>query len=74
VLVELSVMEQQYQAVLAVVQDGWKVVEVARRLGVSRQSVHAWIARTSREGSARWRTGRTDPHPAPIRRPPRSKA
>jgi transposase len=42
VLVELSVMEQQYQAVLAVVQDGWKVVEVARRLGVSRQSVHAW--------------------------------
>jgi hypothetical protein len=31
VLVELSVMEQRYQAVLAVVQDGWKVVEVARR-------------------------------------------
>jgi transposase InsO family protein len=45
VLVELSVMEQRYQAVLAVVQDGWKVVEVARRLGVSRQSVHTWIAR-----------------------------
>jgi len=45
VLVELSVMEQRYQAVLAVVQDGWRVSEVARRLGVSRQSVHAWIAR-----------------------------
>jgi transposase InsO family protein len=45
VLVELSVMEQRYQAVLAVVQDGWKVTEVAARLGVSRQSVHAWIAR-----------------------------
>lgn len=44
-LVELSVMEQRYQAVLAVVQDGWKVTEVAERLGVSRQSVHAWIAR-----------------------------
>ena len=44
-LVELSVMEQRYQAVLAVVQDGWKVTEVAARLGVSRQSVHAWIAR-----------------------------
>ena len=42
VLVELSVMEQRYQAVLAVVQDGWKVTEVAARLGVSRQSVHAW--------------------------------
>ena len=44
-LVELSVMEQRYQAVLAVVQDGWRVVEVARRVGVSRQTVHAWIAR-----------------------------
>jgi transposase len=52
VLVELSVMEQRYQAVLAVVQDGWKVVEVARRLGVSRQSVHAWIARYERGGLA----------------------
>ena len=40
-LVELSVMEQRYQAVPAVVQDGWKVTEVAGRLGVSRQTVHA---------------------------------
>jgi transposase InsO family protein len=45
VLVELSVMEQRYQAVLAVVQDGWQVAEVASRLGVSRQSVHTWLAR-----------------------------
>ena len=44
-LVELSVMEQRYQAVMAVVQDGWTVTEVARRLGVARQSVHNWIAR-----------------------------
>ena len=51
-LVELSVVEQRYQAVLAVVQDGWKVVEVARRLGVSRQSVHTWIARYERGGLA----------------------
>jgi hypothetical protein len=40
VVVELSVMEQRYQAVMAVVQDGWKVTEVADRLGVARQSVH----------------------------------
>jgi transposase InsO family protein len=45
VLVELSVMEQRYQAVMAVVQDGWKVSEVAARLGVARQSVHNLIAR-----------------------------
>jgi transposase len=37
-------MEQRYQAVLAVIQDGWKVTEVAERLGVARQSVHNWIA------------------------------
>jgi len=50
VLVELSVMEQRYRAVLAVVQDGWKVVEVARRVGVSRQTLHEWIARYERGG------------------------
>jgi transposase InsO family protein len=52
VLVELSVMEQRYQAVLAVVQDGWKVTEVAARLGVSRQSVHTWISRYEQGGLA----------------------
>jgi transposase len=52
VLVELSVVEQRYQAVLAVVQDGWKVTEVADRLGVSRQSVHTWIARYEQGGLA----------------------
>jgi transposase InsO family protein len=52
VLVELSVMEQRYQAVLAVVQDGWQVSEVARRLGVSRQSIHTWIVRYEAGGLA----------------------
>jgi transposase InsO family protein len=49
-LVDLSVMEQRYQAVQAVKQDGWKVTEVARRLGVSRQTVHNWIARYDQGG------------------------
>ena len=44
-LMELSVMEQRYQAVLAVVRDGWTVTDVAEKWGVSRQSVHAWLAR-----------------------------
>lgn len=51
-LVELSVMEQRYQAVLAVVQDGWKITEVAQRLGVSRQSVRNWIVRYEQGGLA----------------------
>jgi transposase len=49
-LVELGVMEQRYQAVMAVVQDGWKITEVADRLGVSRQAVHKWIARYEQGG------------------------
>ena len=50
-LVELSVMEQRYQAVMAILQDGWKVTEVADRLGVTRQAVHKWIARYESGGS-----------------------
>ena len=49
-LVELSVMEQRYQAVSFVVHDGESVVEVARRFNVSRQTVHAWLARYERGG------------------------
>jgi transposase len=42
-LVEVSVVEQRYQAVL-MVQSGGRVTDVASRFGVSRQSVHAWLA------------------------------
>jgi transposase len=69
VLVELSVMEQRYQAVLAVVQDGWKVTEVAERLGVSRQSVHAWIARYEGGGLGAPRSTSTIGGPDEPRRP-----
>jgi transposase InsO family protein len=47
-LVELSVVEQRYRAVLEA-GAGVPVTEVAERFGVSRQSVHAWIRRY-REG------------------------
>lgn len=43
-------MEQRYQAVLAVIRDGVPVVEVARRFGVSRQSVHFWLSRYEDSG------------------------
>ena len=42
-LVELSVVEQRYQAVLAVIRDGVQVVDVARRFDVSRHAVHRWL-------------------------------
>jgi transposase InsO family protein len=50
-LVELSVMEQRYHAVMEVIS-GAPVTEVAARYGVSRQAVHNWIGRYSREGLA----------------------
>jgi transposase InsO family protein len=49
-LVELSVMEQRYQAVLAVIRDGVPVVQVAHRFDVSRQAVHRWLRRYEDQG------------------------
>jgi transposase len=49
-LVELSVVEQRYHAVMEVLSAGVPVVEVAERYGVSRKTVHAWIRRYRDEG------------------------
>ena len=49
-LVEVSVVDQRYQAVMAVLQDGWKVSEVAEHFGVARQTIHRWIARHNAGG------------------------
>jgi hypothetical protein len=38
---ELSVAEQRYQAVLAVIEDGLTVTEVAARAGVTRPTMHS---------------------------------
>ena len=48
-LVELSVMEQRYHAVMEVVS-GAPVSEVARRYGVSRQAVYGWLGRYECDG------------------------
>jgi transposase len=48
-LVELRVGEQRYRAVREVLE-GASVTEVARRFGVSRQSVHAWLNRYAAAG------------------------
>jgi transposase-like protein len=42
---EMSVTERRYKAVLAVIADGRTVSEVAKDWGVSRQTMHAWLAR-----------------------------
>ena len=47
---ELSVAEQRYQAILAVIEDGLSVTEVADKVGVSRQTLHAWLTRYAADG------------------------
>jgi transposase InsO family protein len=68
-LVELSVVEQRYRAVLEAAA-GVPVTEVAVRFGVSRQSVHGWIRRY-REGGLggladRPRRPGSCPHQIPV--------
>jgi transposase InsO family protein len=50
VLRELGVAEQRYQAVLAVIEDGVAITEVAAKVGVSRQTLHAWLTRYAEDG------------------------
>lgn len=49
---ELSVAGQRYQAVLAVISDGLSISQVASKVGVSRQTLHSWLARHEAEGLA----------------------
>lgn len=48
----MSVAEQRYEAVRAVIADGETVTEVAARFGVARKTVHAWLSRYEAGGLA----------------------
>jgi transposase InsO family protein len=69
VLVELSVVEQRYRVVLAV-EAGATVSEIARQAGVSRQTVHSWLARYANHGLAglvdRSKRPQSCPHQLPV--------
>src|SRR2546425_4523866 len=47
---EMSVTEQRYKAVLAVIGDGRTVGEVARDWGISRRTMHRWLTRYEGDG------------------------
>ena len=49
-LLELTVAEQRFNAVMEVIRDGLTVIEVAERYGVSRQTVHGWLRRYANGG------------------------
>ena len=42
--------EQRYQAVMAVMGDGLSISQVAEKVGVSRQTLLAWLGRYEAEG------------------------
>jgi transposase-like protein len=50
VLLELTVAEQRFNAVMEILRDGLTVTEVAERYGVSRQAVHSWLRRYASGG------------------------
>jgi len=65
VLVEFGVVEQRYQAVLAVLNDGVPITEVAARFGVTRQSVHRWLKKYAARGMAGLADGSNVPGSCP---------
>ena len=73
-LVGLGVVEQRYQAVLEVLNDGVPIVEVAARFGVTRQSVHCWLKRYAAHGLAGLVDGSTAPGSCPHQMPPAVEA
>ena len=73
-LVELGVVEQRYQAVLEVLNDGATVTDVARRCGVARQTVHEWLRRYASQGLAGLADGSARPLSCPHQMPPEVEA
>jgi Helix-turn-helix domain len=67
VLLELTVAEQRFNAVMEVLRDGLTVIEVAERYGVSRQTVHGWLGRYRTGGLRPWPTAPIAPIPVRTR-------
>lgn len=63
-------VEQRYQAVLAVVGDGETVKDVAARFGVSRQTLHAWLAKYEAGGIENLGDRSHRPRSCPHQMPP----
>ncbi len=70
VLVELGLVEQRHKAVLEVLEGGLPVVEVARRFGVVRQTVHGWLRAYGRDGIMGLADRSSKPASCPHQMPP----
>jgi len=74
VLVELNVVEQRYQAVLEVLNQGASVMDAARRNGVTRQTVHSWLRRYASHGLPGLADGSAKPLSCPHQMTPEVEA
>ena len=68
-LLELTVAEQRFNAVMEVLRDGLTVIEVAERYGVSRQAVHGWLRRYRTGGLEALADRSHRPHSCPHQMP-----
>jgi transposase InsO family protein len=73
-LVELGLVEQRYQAVLEVLNDGATVTDVARRYGVARQTVHVWLRAYATGGLGGLADRSSRPLSCPHQMPPEVEA
>src|SRR5450756_1238269 len=71
---EMSVTEQRYKAVLAVIGDGRTVGEVARDWGISRRTMHRWLARYEGDGLEGLNSRSHRPARCPHQMPPAVEA
>jgi transposase InsO family protein len=71
---EMSVTEQRYKAVLAVIGDGRTVSEVSRDWGVSRRTMHRWLARYEGNGLEGLNNRSHRPAQSPHQMPPAVEA
>ena len=71
---EMSVAEQRYQAVLAVIGEGRTVTEVAGQWGVSRQTIHAWLSKYEAGGLDGLGDGSRRPRSCPHQMSPAAEA
>jgi Homeodomain-like domain len=70
---ERNVVEQRYEAVMAVSRDGQTVAHVARVYGVSRQTLHKWLRRYDQPAWLGSLTALTGRRGRPVKLPRRSK-
>src|SRR3982075_71818 len=71
---EMSVTEQRYKAVLAVIGDGRTVSEVAADWGVSRRTMHRWLLRYEGDGLEGLNNRSHRPAQSPHQMPPAVEA